>query len=164
MPGLLCFSLAEQRYALELSIVERVERAVALTPLPGAPRSIRGVFSLHGHVVPVGDLRRRLDLPDRDVDLDDHIVVTRSPARLLGVLTEGGTEIVDCTQEELVPTQKLLGSGSAITGIAHLKNGLVLIHDVARFLSLEEERALDRVLQGHAPTQEPTAKAGRWRR
>jgi len=81
---MVAFRLSSERYAIELQAVERVVRAVALTPLPGAPRAIRGVFSLQGRIVPVGDLRLRLGLPEREVAIEDQIVIACSPSRVLG--------------------------------------------------------------------------------
>jgi len=143
---LLAFRLGEQRFALEFAAVERVVRAVELTPLPGAPATIRGVFSLHGRIVPVGDLRRRLGLGEREIALADQIVIARTPRRVLGVLTEGDTEIATCAPEDIVRTEAVVQGAEAIAGIARLESGLILIHDLARFLSLEEERALEEAL------------------
>ncbi len=143
---LLTFRLDGQRYALGLGTVERVVQAVLLTPLAGAPASIRGVFSLHGTIVPVGDLRRRLGLAEREVALEDRIVVARTRQRLLGLLAEGDTEIASCAPEDIVKTETVVRGAEAIAGIARLESGLVLIHDPALFLSLEDQRVLDEAL------------------
>lgn len=143
---LLAFRLDGQRYALPFASIERVVPAVALTPLPGAPATIRGVFSLHGAIVPVGDLRRRLGLAEREIALEDQIVVARSPTRVLGVLTEGASEVLECAEEDIVGTGEMVEAAGTVTGIARLESGLILIHDLARFLSLGEERALDEAM------------------
>jgi len=143
---LLVFPLCGERYGLPLELVERVVRAVMLTPLPGAPAAIRGVFSLHGAIVPVGDLRRRLGLPERDIALEDQIVVARRARRLLGVLAEGDSEVLDCPQEDIVDAAEIVRSSGTVSGVARLKSGLILIQDLARLLSLEEERALEEAL------------------
>src|SRR5277367_233894 len=68
---LVVFDLEEQRYALRLSAVEQVVRAVEITPLPKAPEIIRGVVNVHGRVVPVYHIRARFRLPEREIDLSD---------------------------------------------------------------------------------------------
>lgn len=75
---LVVFVLDEQRYALPLQSVERVVRAVAVTPLPEAPPIIIGVINIQGRVVPVVDLRKRFHLEERAIDPEDHFVVARS--------------------------------------------------------------------------------------
>ena len=53
------FALDEPRYALPLSAVERVVRAVEITPLPKAPEIVLGVINMQGQVVPAVDIRKR---------------------------------------------------------------------------------------------------------
>lgn len=43
---LVVFTLEEQRYALDLSMVRRVFRSVEITPLPKAPDIVLGVISV----------------------------------------------------------------------------------------------------------------------
>ena len=50
---LVVFRLDERRYALPLAVVERVVRAVDVTPLPKAPPMVLGVIDVHGRVLPV---------------------------------------------------------------------------------------------------------------
>jgi purine-binding chemotaxis protein CheW len=134
---LLLFGVASQRYAMPLEMVERVIRAVELNPLPGFPTVIRGIFSLHGRTVPVADIRRRLGLPDKDVALDDRIVILRTATGLLGVLTDGDTDVAQRPAGEFVAVEAVVHGTEVIEGIRSL-DGLVLIKNVARFLSLEE--------------------------
>jgi purine-binding chemotaxis protein CheW len=150
---MVAFRLGDERYAIDLQAVERVVRAVALTPLPGAPRAIRGVFSLRGRIVPVGDLRLRLGLPEREVAIEDQIVLARSRSRVLGVLTEGATEVLSCRPDSIEQSEYVLQGAEAIAGIGQLPNGLVLIHDLARFLSSAEDRVLDEALHEHRSSQ-----------
>jgi purine-binding chemotaxis protein CheW len=46
-------NLDDRRFAMPLSAVVRVERIVAITPLPKAPEIVLGVINMHGQVIPV---------------------------------------------------------------------------------------------------------------
>jgi purine-binding chemotaxis protein CheW len=72
------FTLDAGRYALSLEVVERVVPALELTPLPTAPDIVQGVFNLHGRIVPVMNLRRRFGLPERAIELSDHLIVAQT--------------------------------------------------------------------------------------
>jgi chemotaxis signal transduction protein len=140
--GLLQFSLEGQRHALRLDEVERVIHAVGLRPLPGSPPCIRGIFSLHGRIVPVADPRRRLGLPDREIALEDRIIIARAPARLLGLLVHGDVEVIPCDPCDIVAAASVIEGVDLIEGVGRLPDGLVLIQSLTKFLSLEEERRL----------------------
>src|SRR3989304_5552038 len=57
---LVLFALDGQRYGLPLARVERALPMVAVAPLPKAPAIALGVINLHGQVIPVLDVGRRL--------------------------------------------------------------------------------------------------------
>lgn len=50
------FELDQQRYGLHLSAVERVLRAVEVTPLSQTPDVVWGVIDIEGQIVPIPDL------------------------------------------------------------------------------------------------------------
>jgi len=50
---LVVFNLDDRRFAMPLSAVVRVERIVAITPLPRAPEIVLGVVNMHGQIIPV---------------------------------------------------------------------------------------------------------------
>ena len=64
---LVVFTLDGQRYALRLGAVERVIRAVAVTPVPETTAFVLGLVKLTGQLITVVSLRRCLGLPDRPV-------------------------------------------------------------------------------------------------
>jgi purine-binding chemotaxis protein CheW len=64
---LVVFALDEQRYALRLTAVERIVRAVEVTPLPKAPQIVLGVIDAQGRIIPVVDVRQRFRLTEREV-------------------------------------------------------------------------------------------------
>ncbi len=73
------FLLDEQTYALGIDEVERIIRAVEVTPLPETPPHVRGIVNVQGQVLPVIDLRARFGLPPRDLRLEDHFIIARMP-------------------------------------------------------------------------------------
>lgn len=73
------FVVDEQTYALQISEVERIVRAVEVKPLPELPSHIRGVVNVQGRVLPVVDLQVRFGRPSRPIGLEDHFIIARVP-------------------------------------------------------------------------------------
>lgn len=147
---LLLFNLEGQRYALKLADVERVVRAVHLSPLLGAPHVIRGVFDLNGRIVPVGDLRRRFGRPEKEIALEDQIVVARTRQRCMGILVDGDTDVDECDARDIVAATAIAADVGPVDGIGKTADGLVIIQDLGQFLSVGEELALKEALDGQA--------------
>jgi purine-binding chemotaxis protein CheW len=150
MPKLITFTLDEQRYALRLSVVERIVRMVEISPLPKAPDGVLGVIDLQGRIVPVLDLRRRFGLSPRDPDLNDHLLVARTSRRTVALAVDEVLGIVERPDGEAVPSQEVLSGIAHVEAILKLEDGLVFIHDLEGFLCLEEEKALSEALGGSA--------------
>jgi purine-binding chemotaxis protein CheW len=145
---LVVFALDDLQYALRLAAVERVERAVAVLPLPKAPEIVLGVINVGGRVLPVVDLRKRFRFPPRPVDVGDHLILARTHRRPVALLVDQVGGVVSFTEAQLVPAQEILPGLGYVDGIVKTRNGIILIHDLDQFLSLEEERRLDSALEG----------------
>lgn len=144
---LVIFIIDEQRYALPLSVVERVVRMVEVTPLPNAPDVVRGVISVQGQIVPVIDLRRRFRCPSREIGLNDHLVIARTARRTVALIVDTVLDVAECAEQDVIAGETILPGLEYVTGVVKLYDGMVLIHDLDTFLSLEEERALDEAVR-----------------
>jgi len=140
---LVVFRLDLQRYALELEVVERVIRAVEVTPLPSAPAIVLGVIDLEGLVLPVLNLRRRFNLPEREIHPDDQFLVARTSRRPVALFVDAVEAVIEHPEFGTIGAAEIVPGVEQIRGVIQLEEGLVLIHDLEKFLSLEEARLLD---------------------
>jgi purine-binding chemotaxis protein CheW len=140
---LLLFRLDGQRYALALATVERVVRAVELTRLPGAPAVVAGAVDVAGRLLPVLCLRRRFLQPHRDVLPSDQLLIARTQARAVVLLIDEALGVIDFDPAAMVDPQAIVPGLEHFQGLVQLPDGVVLIHDLERFLSADEANALD---------------------
>ncbi len=143
---LVVFRLEQRRYALPLAIVERVVRAVEVTPLPKAPTIVLGAINVHGRVLPVLDVRQRFRLPTREIGPADWFLVADTARRTVVLVVDDSDGVVERPQADIVVSTQIAPGLDDFPGVVRLDDGLVLIHDLERFLSLEEARALDEAM------------------
>lgn len=137
-----------QTYALPLAAVDRVLRMVDVTPLPGAPEVVEGVINMQGEVLTVVSIRRRLGLAQRAVGAADSLVLARACTRRLAIIAESVLGVVERPADAVVSTSDInRGSSQHIEGVLKTSDGLVLIYDLDRFFSPEEEQSLDLALE-----------------
>lgn len=144
---LLVFSLDEQRYAIPLSAADRVVRMVAITPLPKGPDIVLGIVNFQGCVVPVIDMRRRFRLQVREIALSDQLVVAHTARRPVALVVDMALDVIPCPVQSLIAAEDILPNVEYVGGVVKLADGLILIYDLDEFLSLEEEKSLDRALE-----------------
>jgi purine-binding chemotaxis protein CheW len=131
---------------------------VAIAPLPKAPPIVEGVINLRGTLVPVLDLRQRFGLPSVPVAPEQHLVIARTGRRVVALRVDRALAFVDVDERAIVPPERVAPGAEHVAGIAKLPDGLLVIHDLDRFLSLEEARQVDAAI-GDAATTPPGGRS-----
>jgi purine-binding chemotaxis protein CheW len=143
---LVVFRLNDQRYALPLMAVERIVRAAELTPLPCAPAIVLGAIDVAGNVLPALNVRRRFRLPELHLTPTQQFLIAKSDRRSVVLVIDEALGVIEASNTDIVPADDIAPRLAHISGTVKLADGLVLIHDLESFLSLEEEDTLDQAL------------------
>ncbi|MHB0970455.1 MAG: chemotaxis protein CheW [Thermoanaerobaculia bacterium] len=144
---LVVFTLGDWRYGLPLFAVDRIVRVVDVTSLPKAPDIVLGVVNVRGRVIPVINVRRRFRLPEREIALSDQMLIARTTRRPVALMVDAVTGVLHYSEQEAVAAEDVLPELQYVDGLVKLDDGLILIHNLDTFLSLEEEAVLDRALE-----------------
>lgn len=141
--SLLIFLLGSARFGLKTGDVQEIVRAVAIAPLPKAPAIVEGVINIRGRIVPVLDIRSRFGLAPKPLHPDQHFIIAQGGARLVALRVDRAAELLSVSADAIeLPGQSTPGV-EYVAGIARLPDGLVVIHDLDAFLSLDEGWAVD---------------------
>lgn len=148
---LVVFRLDRQRYALPIAAVERIVCAVEVTPLPGAPAIVLGAIDVEGRILPVLNLRRRFLLPQREVDPADQFLIARTERRVVVLVMDGAQGVIEREQSAIIGSNLIVPGLEQFRGVVKLDDGMVLVHDLEQFLSLDEARTLDEAMARAEP-------------
>jgi len=143
---LVVFRLDAQRYALALAVVERIVRAAEVTPLPKAPTIVLGVIGLESRVLPVLNVRRRFRLPEREIGPADQFLIARTRCHTVVLAVDEVQGLIEHSPTGIVGAAQIAPGLEQVEGVIKLDDGLVLIHDLGSFLSLDEARSLDEAM------------------
>ncbi len=144
---LIVLKLDGRSYALHLAVVDQVVRMVEVTPLPGAPEIVDGIINVQGRIIPVVNMRKRFGFGLRAVSNTDHIVIARTTRRPVALVVDAVSGVLEYSGQEAVAAQDVLPDLEHIEGVVKFSDGLILIHDLDKFLSLEEETALEQAME-----------------
>ena len=144
-----CFTLDERQYALHLSAVERVVRVVEVTLLPKAPEIVLGVVNVQGQVIPVFNIRKQFRLPQREVDLNDQLIIAHTSSRTVALLVDAVSGVIEPEEHTIITAENIMPAMEYVEGVVKLEDGMMifLIHDLSAFLSLEEEKMLEGAME-----------------
>jgi purine-binding chemotaxis protein CheW len=144
---LVVFKIEEHRYALPLVAVERVVRAVEVTPLPKGPEIILGLLNVQGRILPAINLRRRFRLPEQELDPSHQFIIAQKSKRNVALVVDEVTGVVEPSEKEVVPAEEVLSKIEYIQGVVKRHEGLIFILDLDTIFPFEEEKALDNVMR-----------------
>jgi len=143
---LVTFKLDDQEYALDIANVVQVVRMVATTPMPEAPKIVRGVINVRGKVIPVIDVRKRFNLPTRTYDLDTQLLIAQTNGRLMALIVDAVSELLTMPAGSIEPPSEIAPQMKRLSAVGKLDDRLLLVLDLNRILTFEEERRLEAVM------------------
>jgi purine-binding chemotaxis protein CheW len=125
------FRLDGALYGIGVGRVREVVSAQALTPVPLAPPAVRGLINLRGEIVPVIDLRTRLELPPRDPGETPVHVVVATEWGLASLLVDAIEDILEVHPETWAPTPASVRGAprDLVGGVYQLADRLLLVLD-----------------------------------
>ena len=138
------FKLEEKSLGVDILQVQEILRYVEITPFPKMPPFALGVINLRGQIVPVINIRTRLNLPDRLPSLKTCIMLVKVLGTVLGFVVDEIDEVLSLpksaidrpeTGPEWVRTE-------LFSGVGKLPGRLLVIINSDHLLSAEETRLL----------------------
>lgn len=109
----LSFSLGQLGLAIPVSDIVEVVLATAITSVNAEFTLIEGVFTYRGTLIPLLDIRARLNLPRRPLDADQCFIVLRLGEKTLALRVDAVLDTVSISPQELADGVKVPASPSA---------------------------------------------------
>ena len=101
---------------------------------------------MRGQIIPVINVRKRFHLPGKEIDLSDQFLIAHTSTRIVGLAVDAVLGVIERAAEEVISVQKIVPGIEYVVGIVRLQDGMILIHDLDKFLSLDEERVLNEAM------------------
>jgi purine-binding chemotaxis protein CheW len=140
----LSFRLDGHLYAVPLAQVAEITPFMELNRIPHMPKSVEGLLNHRGQVIPVINLRFRMNLPAQDSSLSRNIVVlNQSGASPVGILVDVVDAVISAAQEQLVPASPLLSGpeGAWVLGFVLQGERIITLLDTGFITSFHGARA-----------------------
>ena len=141
---LVSFVIENEEFGIDILKVQEIIRPVDITRVPNAPSFVEGVINLRGRIVPVIDMRKRFNLPERTRDQNTRIVVVELTDKVVGFIMDAVKEVIRVDRSVIEPPPDLaIGIDTHyIKGVAKLEDRLLILLELEEVLSVEEKKAL----------------------
>lgn len=118
----LVFALGEQKYGLKLSTIKGIEHDYSVVPVPVGAQYMKGIIHLRGEIVPLFNLKEKLQMPDvkgKDVQL----LVTETHGIKIGLEVDEVVGIFEIDEEDIrtVPMVVLSDETGYLENVVRIK-------------------------------------------
>jgi purine-binding chemotaxis protein CheW len=130
------FRLDGRLYGVPVDRVQEVLRSAAMTPVPLAPRAVRGLINLRGEIVTVVDLRQPLQIPAA-APASPTFVVVREAGSIMTLAVDAIEDVTWTRDEDFEPCPDTLQPAlrEMISGCCKLPGDLLLVLNLERALA-----------------------------
>lgn len=142
---LVTFRIDAQEFGFDILQVERILRYTRPSSVPKAPDFLEGVLPFEAGVIPVVDLRKRLDAPARVSEETRVVVIAVDPERI-GVVVDEVREVLRVDASVINAPPPLIRGLAAeyVAGVAHVEERTIVLLNARRLFSGTERLSLQR--------------------
>jgi purine-binding chemotaxis protein CheW len=140
---MLTFVLGDETYGVDILRVQEIRGWQPVTRIPQSPRHVLGVLNLRGSIVPIVDLRMRLDFERAEYTAVTVIIVLSIQSahgrRDVGVVVDAVSDVINVQAREVKPAPDLGAQVNIeyIQGLATIADRMVMLLDIDRLISAD---------------------------
>ncbi len=149
------FNIGKELYGVGIDAVHEIVKVPDITAVPDAPAFLEGVINLRGKIVPVVDLRKRMNLSGQEKTKSSRVLIAENDGRLIGLLVDAVSEVLKVPPESVEAPPEMISSVGVeyITGVAKVESGLIVLLNLKKVFSIDDMRKFGAVVDRAAAPQ-----------
>lgn len=132
-----CFKLAKEEYAIDINLIAEVIKILPVTSVPQVPAYCLGLINCRGTIIPLFDLRKKVLLPEKDLDEKSRILIASIGQDLIGLIIDEILDNIrmDSSQVDLTSTLAMKVGRDYIRGVAKIEERMIAVLDLEKMHS-----------------------------
>ena len=146
---LIVFKLGTEEYGIKIEQVKEVTITPKITPMPKTPKFIRGVTNIRGEIIAVVDLEEKFNIPVSTINekkKNTYTLVVERENFNIGIIVREVPQTLSLPASQIDKSPSLLQdfdiNEKFIDGIGKMGTRLIILLDINRILTFEEEKKL----------------------
>ncbi|MCD8514823.1 MAG: chemotaxis protein CheW [Burkholderiaceae bacterium] len=142
----LTFRLGAEEYGIDILRVQEIRSFEEPTRIANSPPHIKGVVNLRGVIVPVVDLRIKLNCDKVEYNSFTVVIVLNVKGRVVGAVVDSVSDVLELPHSEIRPAPEMANSAvdtAFITGIASVAERMLILMDIELLMSSADMGLID---------------------
>ena len=143
------FKLDEERYGLDITYVNGIEREQSVVRVPNASRNIKGIINLRGEVIPVLNLRAKFNMPNQTSSEETEFIIINLPNNKVALEVDSVDEINNVEDVNMVD-MPVIAKGTGVKyfdRVAKVGDNLIILINALELLSDDELEAVEKLVE-----------------
>jgi purine-binding chemotaxis protein CheW len=134
---LAAFRVGSEEYVIDIMRIKEIINPVKITPVPGSSDLLEGVINLRGVIIPLVDLRKRFQLPQRDTMLRPKYIIVSVFRKNVGIIVDEVLEVLRLPRSLVKPAPQLFSHRETgmFLGVCQYQDRLLMLLDLKKVLS-----------------------------
>ena len=133
----LSFRLGAEEYGIDILRVQEIRSYEVPTRIANAPSFIKGVVNLRGVIVPVVDLRIKLNCESVEYNGFTVVIVLNVHGRVVGAVVDSVSDVLELSPDLIKPAPEMHTTVDTgfVTGIASVGERMLILMDIEALMS-----------------------------
>ncbi len=130
------FRLNNEFYGIPIEKVTSIVTIQKSTRIPNSPDYLKGVINLRGEVIPLIDLRQKLNMPIKEIDNNSRIIIVFEEDIVAGLIVDSSSEVIEIDKDciDNIPPSNDNDNLVYISGIGKVDNRLIILLELPKIL------------------------------
>ncbi len=136
----LTLRLGKEEYAIDILRVQEIRSYEEPTRMVNAPAFIKGVVNLRGVIVPIVDLRMKLQLDQVEYNEFTVVIILNVRGTVIGAVVDSVSDVVTLAAEAIKPAPQFETTLDTrfITGLANVGDRMLIVMNMEALMSNAE--------------------------
>lgn len=142
----LTFRLGAEEYGIDILRVQEIRSFEEPTRIANSPPHIKGVVNLRGVIVPVVDLRIKLNCEKVEYNSFTVVIVLNIKGRVVGAVVDSVSDVLELARDSIKPAPEMSSSAVDtvfVTGIASVGERMLILMDIESLMSSPDMGLMD---------------------
>ena len=133
----LTLRLGEEEYAIDILRVQEIRSYEEPTKMVNSPSFIKGVINLRGVIVPIVDLRMKLNIPNVAYDEFTVVIILNLRGTVIGAVVDAVADVVTLSSDIIKPAPQFESAIEArfVVGLANLGERMLIVMNMDALMS-----------------------------
>lgn len=144
---LVSFKIGNEEFGVDILRVQEINRMMQITCVPNSPNFVEGVINLRGKVIPVIDLRIKLNMSKIQQTLDTRIIVVETKDQTVGFIVDSVKEVLRIPESIMEDPPKIVAGidSEFIKSVGKLEDRLIILLDLEKVFAEELELEVSKI-------------------